>query len=88
MLKNRGVVVNVFEANDDPGVREAVAFLRPRPHAHLHLPARLVVEGAAVNDLARDGAHVDQVLRVGVGQLLEVADGLQWDIQLCRDISE
>ena len=52
------------------------------------LAASLVVESAAVDDLAGHGAHVDQVLGVGIGQLLEVTDGLQWDIQLCRDISE
>ena len=52
------------------------------------LAASLVVEGAAVDDLAGDGAHVDQIFGVGVGQLLEVTDCLKGVIKLCRDISE
>ena len=37
LLEDRSVVVDVSEADDDSGVGEAVALLRPRPHANLHL---------------------------------------------------
>ena len=37
LLEDRSVVVDISEADDDPGVGEAVALLRPRPHANLHL---------------------------------------------------